>query len=77
MSRVDLRSLSIMWIGIESMIDAEWEIKKLDRRILKLEAERQALEREWAKLLEEKVDADRLINEMLETLVNLTATHEL
>lgn len=59
------------------MIDAEWEIKKLDRRILKLEAERQALEREWAKLLEEKVDADRLINEMLETLVNLTATDEL
>ena len=59
------------------MIDAEWEIKKLDRRILKLEAERQALEREWAKLLEEKVDADRLINEMLETLVNLTAPDEL
>jgi|TARA_R100001129_G_scaffold175860_1_gene149252 prefoldin subunit 5 len=59
------------------MIVAEWEIKKLDRRIQKLEAERQALEADWAKMLEEKADVDRLINEMLETLVNLTATHEL
>ena len=59
------------------MIVAEWEIKKLDRRIRKLEAEREALKADWEKMLEEKADVDRLINEMLETLVNLTAADEL
>ena len=59
------------------MIVAEWEIKKLDRRIRKLEAEREALNADWEKMLEEKADVDRLINEMLETLVNLTAADEL